>query len=113
MDQRKIEECREEIDALDEQLLCLLNRRAEIARQLGALKQGAGLPVCDQTREALILTRLLDTNPGPLENESVMDIFRLIISESRRLQSMQGKKPRLKNKHNESEGVQGNDHQYA
>ncbi len=84
---KQIEKHRAEIDSLDGQLLCLLNRRADLARQLGGLKRNVGLPLHDKRRELEILDRLQQDNSGPLDNPSVERIFRLIIRESRRLQA--------------------------
>lgn len=86
MEKRRIAQRRAEIDWLDAQLLYLLNQRAEIARDLGRLKRGAGLPLSDPVRESLILVRMLEKNSGPLDDQSIMRIFVRIIRESRRLQ---------------------------
>ena len=55
---------RREIDALDDELLALLNRRADLARRIGALKQGA--PAYRPERESEILRRVGERNPGAL-----------------------------------------------
>jgi chorismate mutase/prephenate dehydratase len=84
---KQIEKHRAEIDSLDGQLLRLLNRRADLARQLGGLKRNVGLRLHNKRRELEILDRLQQDNSGPLDNPSVERIFRLIIRESRRLQA--------------------------
>ena len=85
--QKSLEQWRSEIDILDTELLRLLNERARIASELGALKVSSGLPVYDGRRERQVLARLCESNQGPLERESVSAIFRCIIRESRRLES--------------------------
>ena len=87
--EKSIEKWRNEIDILDGELLRLLNKRARIASELGALKLSSGLPVYDGRRERQVLARLCESNPGPLDHESVSSIFRSIIRESRRLESLQ------------------------
>lgn len=82
-----IEDWREEIDATDDELLRLLNRRAQLAIEVGALKRAAGLPLCDATRERAIVARLCCANAGPLNNKAVAELFRLIIRESRRVEA--------------------------
>ncbi len=82
-----IEDWREEIDATDEELLRLLNRRAQLAIEVGALKRAAGLPLCDATRERSIVARLCCANAGPLNNKAVAELFRLVIRESRRVEA--------------------------
>lgn len=75
---------RARIDAIDEQLLQLVNERAGHAREIGALK-GEG-PVYRPEREAQVLRRLLEHNPGPLSGEAVAAIFRSVISNCRALE---------------------------
>lgn len=87
--EKSIEKLRNEIDILDGELLRLLNERARIASELGALKISSGLPVYDGRRERQVLARLCESNQGPLDRESVSSIFRCIIRESRRLESTQ------------------------
>ena len=68
---------RAKIDALDEQILDLLNQRAALAHEIGQLKQGS---VYRPEREAQVLRRLKDINPGPLASETVARLFREIMS---------------------------------
>jgi chorismate mutase len=76
---------REEIDALDTELLRLLNRRAAIAGEIAVIKVAKGLPAYDAKREEQVLERVLEKNAGPFDDESVRAIFRSIIHETRRL----------------------------
>jgi chorismate mutase-like protein len=96
---------RAEIDALDAQLLCLLSRRAEIVSELGRLKRRCGLPLCDPVREARVLARLREFNPGPLDDRSVTRIFRRIIREARRLQGSSENGSGLKKNHRTTRSV--------
>lgn len=75
---------RERIDAIDEQLLKLVNERASHAREIGALK-GDG-PIYRPEREAQVLRRLLELNTGPLSSEAVTAIFRGVMSNCRALE---------------------------
>jgi chorismate mutase / prephenate dehydratase len=83
---KRMEQCRAEIDSIDAELLRLLERRAEVASEIGALKRRAGLPICDPGREREVLRRVRQRNPGALDDLGVMRIFRSIMRESRRLQ---------------------------
>ena len=83
-----IEHWRREIDEIDAELLRLLNMRARVALKVGALKQAAQLPFCDPERERLVLERLQEINPGPLDERAVDKLFRRIIRESRRVQGV-------------------------
>lgn len=82
----KLEESRKKIDAIDTEILSLLNRRAEISREIAMIKISAALPVADPRREDDILRGLVRENDGPLDDQAVIDIYRAILQESRRMQ---------------------------
>ncbi len=77
---------REQIDRLDDELLRLLNRRAQVAGEVASVKKSSGLPVYDGQREQHILDRICELNQGPLDSRSLINIFRCIIRESRKLE---------------------------
>ena len=81
-----IDDWREKIDALNEQLLALLNERARCALEIGHLKQKTGQPIYAPEREAAVLSHLKELNDGPLTNSAVHRIFQAIITESRQLE---------------------------
>jgi chorismate mutase/prephenate dehydratase len=68
---------RARIDAIDDEMLRLLNERAQHAQAIGALKNG---PIYRPEREAQVLRRIKDNNPGPLSGETVARLFREIMS---------------------------------
>ncbi|MDT7780050.1 MAG: chorismate mutase [Acidobacteriota bacterium] len=82
-----IEDWRAQIDEIDGELLRLLNRRASLAAQIGALKRHAGLPLYDAGRERDVLARACRDNRGPLDEGAVARIFRRVIRESRRVEA--------------------------
>ncbi|HEB78698.1 MAG TPA: prephenate dehydratase [Methylothermaceae bacterium] len=73
---------RERIDAIDGELLRLIAERARIAQEVGQIKQEAGETdnFYRPEREAQILRRVRDANGGPLDDETVVRIFREIMS---------------------------------
>ncbi len=77
---------REKIDALDGQILELLNERARCALSVGKIKLAEDLPLHAPERETLILNRIRELNGGPLSHEAAQRIFRQIIDESLRLE---------------------------
>ncbi|MFT5366500.1 MAG: chorismate mutase-like protein [Candidatus Latescibacterota bacterium] len=77
---------REKIDALNEQILALVNARAECAIAVGEIKRGAGLPLYAPDREMAVLDQIKSLNKGPLSHEAVQRIFKQIIDESLRLE---------------------------
>jgi chorismate mutase/prephenate dehydratase len=78
---------REKIDALDQQLLALLNQRAQLALEVGEIKKRDGSPVFRPEREAQVIDGLKARNPGPLKTDSVAPIWREIMSACRSLES--------------------------
>jgi len=83
MSEREIEKLRAEIDALDDRLLELLQRRAGIVLKVGELK--AGKRVFRPEREAQILRRVA-ARAGALPAASAAAVFREIISACRALE---------------------------
>jgi chorismate mutase len=82
-----IEDWRAEIDAVDAQLLRLLNARATLAIRVGESKRSAGLSVTDGAREREVVERARRANAGPLDSAAVARLFRRIIHESRRAEA--------------------------
>jgi chorismate mutase len=83
--EKTLDGCRRHIDALDTELLRLLNQRAAIACEIASIKVASGLPAYDGNRERQVLARVVEKNTGPLDEQSVIDIFSGIIRETRRL----------------------------
>ncbi|HEX8771998.1 MAG TPA: chorismate mutase [Pyrinomonadaceae bacterium] len=82
-----IEDWRAEINAIDSELLRLLNERARLAVKVGETKKTAGLSVCDREREREVIERASTANEGPLDERAVVKIFRRIIFESKRIEA--------------------------
>ncbi len=82
----ELERCRKEIDAIDEQLLKLLNERAGWAVRAGQWKKTNHQPVWQPQREAQILQHVEQSNPGPLDNAAIRRLFERIIDEARSLE---------------------------
>jgi chorismate mutase/prephenate dehydratase len=75
-------ELREKIDAVDAQILQLINRRARYAEEVAKTKlaQGESGSFYRPDRESLVLRRIQNLNPGPLSNETAMRFFRELMS---------------------------------
>jgi chorismate mutase / prephenate dehydratase len=78
---------RQRIDAVDRELLALLNQRAGLALEVGALKKAEGSVVFRPEREAQVIDQLKAANTGPLPAECVAPIWREIMSASRALET--------------------------
>jgi len=81
-----LHDLRKEIDQIDEQILHLLTRRAELAQQIGRMKMRSRTQFFTPEREQQIYRRLIQINRGPLTNEQLRAIFREIISAARALE---------------------------
>jgi chorismate mutase len=77
---------RKRIDALNLQLLELLNDRAGCALAIAELKKKKMLPVYDPLREKQVFDAVLSGNRGPLSDDAIRRIFECIIAEHRRLE---------------------------
>ena len=77
---------RQQIDAVDSQILALLNRRAHFAQQIAELKNEEGAVIFRPEREAQILQNIAQNNPGPLQTGDLQTIFQEIISACRALE---------------------------
>ncbi len=77
---------RQGIDAIDAQIVEALSRRARLAQQVGELKKTTDAPVYRPEREAQIMARLRQRNPGPLSGDAIEAIYREVISACRELE---------------------------
>ena len=75
------------IDATDAELLALLNRRAQLALEVGELKKRQGSVVFRPEREAQVIDTLKRRNGGPLKAENIAPIWREIMSACRALET--------------------------
>jgi len=89
-EERDIDDWRKRIDAIDEQMMRLLNSRSACAVEIGRIKRSIGLPVYQPDREKWILDRVERNNPGPLDSNALRRVFERVIDESRRLERLAG-----------------------
>lgn len=82
----KLDECRTKIDVIDAEIIALLNRRGNVAKEIGVLKAKAGLPIIDSAREREVLRRVSRQNAGPVSDEAAAGIFNEILNASRNIQ---------------------------
>jgi chorismate mutase/prephenate dehydratase len=82
-DKENLEAIRARIDDIDNRLLELISDRANCAQEVAKIKQKDNpgeVNFYRPEREAQILKRIVDTNPGPLNGNDVKRLFREIIS---------------------------------
>lgn len=86
---KTLSDLRAEIDAIDAELLKLLNTRAQLALEVGELKRAEGSVVFRPARELQVINGLQAVNPGPLQGSHLAPIWREIMSACRSLESVQ------------------------
>ncbi len=89
---KTLQELRESIDALDTQILSLLNDRAQCAHEVGELKKREGSAVFRPDREAQVIKKLQSLNErtnGLLKPHSIGNIWREVMSACRALEAPQ------------------------
>jgi chorismate mutase/prephenate dehydratase len=77
-----LDELRKQIDALDEQIVTLLNDRAQVVVQIGKLKQQNKSPIYAPDREKMILQKVRKLNAGPLPDRCLEAVYRELMSGS-------------------------------
>lgn len=85
----QLADLRVKIDAVDQQLLDLINARARLAQAVGEVKKLDGSPIFRPDREAQVIDRVKNRNPGPVRKDSIAPIWREIMSACRALEARQ------------------------
>jgi chorismate mutase / prephenate dehydratase len=73
---------RDRIDAVDQEIVRLLDRRARMARRIGEVKQEKGLEAYAPARERAVLDRVASLSGGDFPKRGLEVVFREIISSS-------------------------------
>jgi chorismate mutase/prephenate dehydratase len=84
---RDLPELRTAIDTVDDELLRLLNERARLVKEVGALKSSLAQPFFVPHREQQIVARLESQNSGPFPTDALRAVFSEIISACLSLES--------------------------
>lgn len=86
-----IEECRQEIDTIDKEIVTCLVRRINITKDIAGYKNLLGTPILDEDREHQVIDMVRDFTEGLVSDESVEKVktivehvFNTIIDDSRR-----------------------------
>jgi chorismate mutase len=90
--QERLDQLRGEIEALDAELVRLVEQRRALVIEVGAIKKALGLPVLDPTREAAVVRRAaaLARDHGG-DEEMVRDVIWRIIHSARDQQEGRGR----------------------
>lgn len=84
-DAKTLDQLREEIDSVDQQIQTLISQRARCAQEVAEVKQAAAQDAEEivyyrPEREAQVLRRVMERNAGPLDGEVMAQLFREIMS---------------------------------
>lgn len=82
----EISDLRKRIDAIDRQIVEMLNERAECALEIGNMKNKGDKSIFAPERERQVLSGVLRNNKGPLSDKAVSAVFREVISACRALE---------------------------
>ena len=81
---------RQRIDTIDHEIVALLNERAQIALEIGSVKQVTGRrTVRDAAREAQVLEHVTSTSAGLFPEPELVSLYRKLIAATRRVQHAQ------------------------
>jgi chorismate mutase len=81
---------RERIDAIDHEIVALLNERAQIALEIGRVKEKTGRrTVRDARRETEVLERVTSASAGLFPEPELVALYRKLIAATRRVQHAQ------------------------
>ncbi len=82
MSNTELDSIRQNIDSIDKQLLELIGERASLAGDVARIKQNESIETVfyRPEREAQVLRKIKQDNPGPLSDEEMARLFREIMS---------------------------------
>jgi chorismate mutase len=83
----ELPELRARIDALDVQIVRLLNERARLGLAAGHAKKTNGQPISDSDREREVLVRV--ANDGPFPQDALLALYRQLIETIKRLEELE------------------------
>ena len=83
-------ELRDRIDVLNDEILALIQQRAEVVLEIASLKRAHGLGAYDPRREEAMLRRLTAAPAGPIGPADIREIFTAIFRACLVIQSRAG-----------------------
>jgi chorismate mutase len=82
--QKSLEACRQQIDALDQRMVQIMQERARVVEEVGVIKRRANLPIMDAGREERVIQKAKElAKEGPLPSEIVGRIYQKLVEEMR------------------------------
>ena len=89
--QKRLDELRDRIIAVDDEMIKLIGERRDLALEIGRIKESLGLPILDPAREARVVRRVAERSRAlGVDEELTRDVIWRIISSARQTQGEQG-----------------------
>ncbi|MBC2576422.1 chorismate mutase [Peptostreptococcus canis] len=83
---RELEKLREKIDFVDREIISLLEKRINIAIDIGILKKENSLAIFDEKREVEVLGKVNNTITNKNLEKYIIDIYKVVIEQSKLVQ---------------------------
>lgn len=84
-----LEELRQKINQIDDELIKLLEKRMELVSKVAVYKLKTGKAVLDSKREETILNKVAETVESPVYKDAVVNTFTDVMKHSRAFQERQ------------------------
>lgn len=82
-----IDELRERIEGIDDDIVSLIGKRMDISREIGRIKSETGMPIIDSAVEAVVMERYRDLAlKYGIDRDLMESVCKLIIEQSRKVQ---------------------------
>ncbi len=98
-----LNQLRDELDSINQDLLNILSKRASIVQEIADIKKKQGTTKFDPEREKQMLDKLVAQNEGPFEDEAIRHLFKQIFQASLQLQKNDAKKELLVSRKKQAE----------
>jgi chorismate mutase-like protein len=83
---------REKINSIDDQIVKLLNARAQVVREVGSIKRQYHAPASAPGREEQVLRRMSAQAQAPLSPSAVENIYRAVLHEMAAMEALEMEK---------------------
>lgn len=81
-----LEDIRNKLDTIDQEIVTLLDQRAKLGRQVGKIKRELNLPLHHPEREKEVLRRIAELSDASFPSQGLKRIYRVIMAETLALQ---------------------------
>ena len=83
---------RQRIDSIDDQMVRLLNERAQVVREVGLIKKQYNAPASAPGREEQVLRRVAGQARAPLTSQAVEAVYKTILREMSAMEAVEMEK---------------------